>query len=374
MARAGGAPLSAAGLDLSQLPVHKDERQVELDVQRSFVAWDIDDRPVRRQQLDTLIRSTLRRHPELHYFQGFHDLVAVVLVTLCPSTAAPWPSDACYACVQATVDRLSLAFARDSHAADLLPVMGQLKIVRNIVRAADAPYAYALENAFYPNHMLVALPWLLTLFTHSAPQLYAAQRMLDYVWASGPTSTLYVCAALLLARKAALAARAAKAQRGIETLDSAELHHALAQAPEVLGDDASLSALLTHAAELQRDYTLRCPAVHAHTVLGEESALFTWDPAYLRLDDARRILTLPTARIALDPMPTPHDEAPMPVPMRAPRVTDVLRGMLRLHVRRHRRLLFSTLSLLVSGGVLGLVVALLWAEPRAGAWRFLSQP
>ena len=64
----------------------------------------------------------------------------------------------------------------------------------------------------------------------------------------------------------------------------------------------------------------------------------------------------------------------MPVPMRAPRVTDVLRGMLRLHVRRHRRLLFSTLSLLVSGGVLGLVVALLWAEPRAGAWRFLSQP
>ena len=71
--------------------MHKDERQVELDVQRSFVAWDIDDRPVRRQQLDTLIRSTLRRHPELHYFQGFHDLVAVVLVTLCPSTAAPWP-------------------------------------------------------------------------------------------------------------------------------------------------------------------------------------------------------------------------------------------------------------------------------------------
>ena len=181
-----------------------------LDVQRSLVHYagagapPERERAMRRRQLSALICGTLRKYPSLHYFQGYHDVVSVVLLTLCPTPPPPgdgdqiWTSEQEHNSVQQAVDRLSLHFVRDSMTPDLLPIMSQLKVVRNILRAADPPYAKALEQAFYPNLLIVALPWVLTLFTHDLPRLGDAQLVLGFVLEHGPSSVLYVAAALLL--------------------------------------------------------------------------------------------------------------------------------------------------------------------------------
>ena len=210
-----------------------------LDVQRSLVHYagagapPERERAMRRRQLSALICGTLRKYPSLHYFQGYHDVVSVVLLTLCPTPPPPgdgdqiWTSEQEHNSVQQAVDRLSLHFVRDSMTPDLLPIMSQLKVVRNILRAADPPYAKALEQAFYPNLLIVALPWVLTLFTHDLPRLGDAQLVLGFVLEHGPSSVLYVAAALLLWYKEQVPPDEAQSIG-----EMSHLHRVLSQLPE----------------------------------------------------------------------------------------------------------------------------------------------
>ncbi|WFD31905.1 GTPase-activating protein gyp8 [Malassezia sp. CBS 17886] len=212
-------------------PAHPDERQVALDVERSFTAYKLPraSLPQRRAQLTALIVGTLRRFPELHYYQGFHDVVSVVLLTMCAS-ASDDASTAAFLRAQRVVDRLALHFVRDAMTQDLAPIMAQLKIVRNIVRAANAPYGYALEDVFAPSLALVALPWILTLFSHDAPSLPAAQQIFDYILSHGPGQVLYVSAALILRQRRYLVDLADEKWVPMEELDMPLVHRILADA------------------------------------------------------------------------------------------------------------------------------------------------
>ena len=161
------------------LPAHRDEAQVALDVRRSFGTYaettEEGVRARRRAQLEAVVCGTLRQYPALHYYQGFHDIASIVLLTLSPGTPpsdAAWPTTRERYRVQRAVDSLALHVVRDSMASNMDPVLGQLKIVRNIVRAADLPYALALERVFTPGQNLAALPWVLTLLTHDVPDVH----------------------------------------------------------------------------------------------------------------------------------------------------------------------------------------------------------
>ena len=80
---------------------HADESQVALDVRRSFHAWDaalVGDVRLRQAQLSDLLRGTLRAYPYLHYYQGLHDIVAVILLT--KNHTPGWPSEAVSARVE----------------------------------------------------------------------------------------------------------------------------------------------------------------------------------------------------------------------------------------------------------------------------------
>ncbi len=117
----------------------------------------------RRAQLQSLIVTTLRRYPSLHYFQGYHDVIGVLLLCLSPqhppvdsqasstsitsdhaalnsgaktnghtSSSAPsdqvwWPSEEEHQLVQAACDRFTLHVIRDSLTKNLDPIMGHLK-------------------------------------------------------------------------------------------------------------------------------------------------------------------------------------------------------------------------------------------------------
>lgn len=337
----GRCALPDAPAPRDALPAHRDEPQVALDVRRSFVTFGAAPHTLdaRRAQLAALIRGTLRRFPALHYYQGYHDLVAVLLLTVCPAVD-DW--EAHHATAQALVDQVSLFCVRDCMCADMMPALGHLRIVRHIVRAADPAYAAALDAALRPNTLLVALPWVLTLFTHSVDSLERAQAILDFVFARGPASTLYVAAAFILWHRA----------HGEVCDDGAELHAALAHAPVRAGRD-DLDAVLAHAAALCERYPLKSPAVYAHTVMAPASALFTWDGEH-SYAEIERILTLPPSSIVLDALPTPEEK-----PVR------------RVHRRRRipRWLVFGRMRaplmlLLLSAGVATLLVAL-YLGPRA---------
>jgi hypothetical protein len=99
-------------------------------------------RTVLQTSLNSLIVSLLRKRPKLHYFQGYHDIVTVVLLTLPPELQLP------------CVEKLSLHRARDSMGPTLEPVLGLLRITRNLLRVIDPKYAMLLERY---------------LITHSAP-------------------------------------------------------------------------------------------------------------------------------------------------------------------------------------------------------------
>lgn len=354
---------------------HKDEGQLDLDVQRSFYTHK-DERPVHMDQLRThlraMISTTLRTYPALHYFQGLHDIVAILLLTLCPGSKEEPVSNDDLVKLQNVVNYVCLHFVRDSMTRDLMPAMSHLKVVRNILRAADAPYAYALERVFYPNHVVVVLSWMLTLFTHDMPTLSSAQRILDFVWTHGPASTAYVCAALLLSRKDQVAQKASEQHRSVDELELPVLHQILSGAPEALGrDEMLMERVLQHAGTLMDTYSLRCPAVRAHLIVGQDSVLFTW-PHVSTTENAVRILSLPTPQLALDPMPTPREEklAQMPNTLKKPRTAEILWQVIQRRRAPYlwlypRILTMSAMSLLFSGGLATFLLAIFLADrPR----------
>ncbi|OZJ02572.1 hypothetical protein BZG36_04195 [Bifiguratus adelaidae] len=59
-----------------------DESQVHMDVIRSLGHLPEDFRAQKQQELKEVVLEVLRRHPQLHYFQGFHDVCAVFLKVL----------------------------------------------------------------------------------------------------------------------------------------------------------------------------------------------------------------------------------------------------------------------------------------------------
>ena len=73
-------------MKLSQ--VHRDASQLRCDIDRSF--WSLDcakhwskKRMARkRAALSDIITAVLVRNPKLHYFQGFHDIVSVLMLVL----------------------------------------------------------------------------------------------------------------------------------------------------------------------------------------------------------------------------------------------------------------------------------------------------
>lgn len=207
----------------------EDSEQVEKDVQRSFIGpafrsvfesanCATPSKAARRKQLSDLVLSTLSKHPTLSYFQGYHDIVTVMLLTFDVS-----PSDTSAAhlqTLQQAVERVSLHVIRDSMTTDLQPIMGQLKLLRNILRACDAQLAELAEHA--SALPFFALPWLLTLFTHDVESIPVSQCILDFVFAYGPASVIYLCAAVILAKR----------------------EHIMSQDPDELEDPSMLHCLL----------------------------------------------------------------------------------------------------------------------------------
>ncbi|KAF9051639.1 rab-GTPase-TBC domain-containing protein [Panaeolus papilionaceus] len=199
---------------------HQDERQISLDTDRSFVLYPVDssyDRETLQAALHKLLVQLFRQRPKLSYFQGYHDIVTVIFLTLPPELHV------------ACVEKLSLHRLRDSMGAGLEPVLGLLRVTKNILRLADPEYSALLEeNAQLPFY---ALSNLLTLFSHDMPTLSLIQHVFDYLLCRPPIAVVYLATAFILVRKQ-------EALRLAEEDEEGMIHSLLSSLPN-LQDDPS---------------------------------------------------------------------------------------------------------------------------------------
>ncbi|KAI8974866.1 rab-GTPase-TBC domain-containing protein [Trametes punicea] len=168
---------------------HADERQIGLDTDRSFVLYPVETphRETLQAGLNRLIVTLFRRRPRLHYFQGYHDIVSVLFLTLPKELHFP------------VTEKISLHRVRDSMGSTLEPVVGLLRILKRVLHLADEKFAAVLERAAPLPYY--ALSNLLTLFSHDVPTLPLIQHIFDYLLSRPPIAVVYLAAALTLTRR-----------------------------------------------------------------------------------------------------------------------------------------------------------------------------
>ncbi|KAK8843409.1 hypothetical protein IAR55_007066 [Kwoniella newhampshirensis] len=255
---------SAAGVSPARIPVsaHKDESQVKLDTNRSFVTYP---KGIPAQlkldlqaDLQDLIVGVLRKYPALSYFQGYHDILSVLYLTFAPLQSAcspksssksqrneekegPWPVDEeeprldgdnkrlamvdvaenekvvvdsslPYQSVsrdspewrelRRCAEAVSLHRVRDAMGSGMQGMMGLLRILKRILRAADPKLSqFSAKISPVPTLPFFALSWVLTLFSHDCDSLPPIQRMFDFLLARNPISAVYLAVAILIAKK-----------------------------------------------------------------------------------------------------------------------------------------------------------------------------
>ncbi|KAF5703976.1 GTPase-activating gyp10 [Fusarium globosum] len=172
-----------------QLPRHRDEDQVQLDVNRSFIYYPANqsdaELSLRKSDLSSLITEVLRRYPYLCYFQGYHDISQVLLLVLAPTWRAR------------VLARLSVLRIRDFMLPSFGPTTAQLRLLPDILHAADPKLRRHLAGVepFY------ALAGTLTMYAHNIETYQDIARLFDVFLAREPVFTVYVFAQIILDRR-----------------------------------------------------------------------------------------------------------------------------------------------------------------------------
>nr|XP_031862305.1 uncharacterized protein CI109_002270 [Kwoniella shandongensis]KAA5529377.1 hypothetical protein CI109_002270 [Kwoniella shandongensis] len=226
----------------SKYPSHKDETQVKLDTNRSFVTYPkgipLQSKVDLQNDLQDLIVGVLRKYPALSYFQGYHDILSVLYLTFIPpklqavstpSTSQGKPPNNDETETESVVDNekisndplpydgrdtpewqelrkcaaiVSLHRVRDAMGSGMEGMMGLLRILKRILRAADPELSrFSAQISPVPTLPFFALSWVLTLFSHDCDSLQPIQRMFDFLLARNPISAVYLAAAILIAKK-----------------------------------------------------------------------------------------------------------------------------------------------------------------------------
>ncbi|KAF4984391.1 hypothetical protein FZEAL_414 [Fusarium zealandicum] len=185
------SPQDASYSDWKELSRHRDEDQVQLDVNRSFIYYpnmaDMSDAELslRKSELSCLITEVLRRYPYLCYFQGYHDISQVFLLVLAPAWRARM------------LARLSVLRIRDFMLPSFGPTTAQLRLLPDILHAADPKLRRHLAGIepFY------ALAGTLTMYAHNIDNYRDIARLFDVFLVREPVFSVYVFAQIILDRR-----------------------------------------------------------------------------------------------------------------------------------------------------------------------------
>ena len=153
----------------------------------------------------------------LCYFQGFHDIVQVFLLVLGEDLA------------RTSIPLLSILRIRDFMLPILSPSFQHLQLLPAIIYAVDVDLARHLA----PAQPLFALSSTLTMFAHDIEDYQTIARLFDFLLAHEASLSMYLFAAIILARR--------KELFEIEPEDADMLHYTLSKLPKVLDLDALIA-------------------------------------------------------------------------------------------------------------------------------------
>lgn len=216
---------------LDTIKSHKDYQQVVLDVNRSLKRFppgiDDDYRLVLMDQLTTLIIRILMKHPELNYYQGFHDVAITFLLVM--------GEDVGYE----MVEKLSVTHLSEFMRPTMEKTTYYLTYIYPILRRADAKlYQFLIDSGV---GTVFCLPWLITWFAHTLSDYRNVVRLYDCFLASPYLMPMYIAAAIVLHKKEDVLAG---------ECDMAMQHFILSQVPDTL----PLERILVDAGELYNLY------------------------------------------------------------------------------------------------------------------------
>uniref|UniRef100_A0A8C2GXG6 TBC1 domain family, member 20 n=1 Tax=Cyprinus carpio TaxID=7962 RepID=A0A8C2GXG6_CYPCA len=206
---------------------NKDFSQVLLDVQRSLRRFPPgmpdEQREGLQEELIDIILRVLVKNPQLHYYQGYHDIVVTFLLVLGERLAT------------ALVEKLSTHHLRDF----MDPTMDNTKHILNylmpIIERVNPEVYDFMQQAEVGT--IFALSWLITWFGHVLSDFRHVVRLYDFFLACHPLMPIYFAAVIVLHREE-------------EVLDCecdmAMMHHLLSRIPE----DLPYEMLISRAGDL----------------------------------------------------------------------------------------------------------------------------
>eukprot|EP00038_Savillea_parva_P011567 m.198439 g.198439 ORF g.198439 m.198439 type:complete len:412 (+) comp20448_c0_seq1:23-1258(+) len=246
---------------------HSDEHQVDLDVNRSFFRFPKGIKQAERVQLRKSITdfldAILGGSPELHYYQGFHEICAVLMLT-------------CGRRRGLQLGRILVhCHIRDYLEPTLQSSISHCELIFALLHA-EAPdlYTHLLDGDTMPHF---AISWVLTWFTHDVDDLETIVRVYDACLASHPFFPAYIAAAIVLHNKDTLLKLPA---------DLSVLHKNLLALPQNADFDEAIGHARTLFQHHPPEALLKSPAItpSALKVLKESKAVqayrsFTANPA-----------------------------------------------------------------------------------------------
>uniref|UniRef100_A0A1A8P6K6 TBC1 domain family member 20 n=3 Tax=Nothobranchius TaxID=28779 RepID=A0A1A8P6K6_9TELE len=201
---------------------HKDYNQVVLDVRRSMKRFPkgmpAAERAVLQEQLIDIILEVLKRNPQLHYYQGYHDVAVTLLLVVGERMAI------------AMLDTLSNFHLRDF----MDPTMDSTKHILNYLMPILQQVDEELHDFMIRAEVgtIFALSWLITWYGHVLSEFKHTLRLYDFFLASHPLMPIYLAATIVLHR--------AKEVKQTEC-DMAMVHHLLSHIPQDLPYEVLIS-------------------------------------------------------------------------------------------------------------------------------------
>ncbi|XP_028316622.1 TBC1 domain family member 20 [Gouania willdenowi] len=210
---------------------HKDYNQVVLDVRRSMKRFPkgmpATERAVLQEQLIDIILEILKRNPQLHYYQGYHDVAVTLLLVVGERMAI------------AMLDTLSNFHLRDF----MDPTMDSTKHILNYLMPILEQVDLELHDFMIRAEVgtIFALSWLITWYGHVLSDFKHTLRLYDFFLASHPLMPIYLAATIVLYRE-----REVKQTE----CEMAMVHHLLSRIP----GDLPYELLIGQAQELFDQY------------------------------------------------------------------------------------------------------------------------
>lgn len=174
--------------------------QLEKDTNRALHrVVDDDQRLHLRQRLNRLLNVLFGSHPTWHYFQGYHDLVGIILLVFDLERGNASDEDIDTE-VYFLAEQLSMThWSGHLLTGDLNESRSMLMLLAPLLSVVDEPLAKFLAKA--APEPIFALPWLLTWFSYNIEGLAQASLCFDLFICTHPLAPLYLAAVMILTQR-----------------------------------------------------------------------------------------------------------------------------------------------------------------------------